>query len=165
MKKFLLSLFAAIILFACSSPNHHVKYSNGNEDKYVHEKNSKDYVITMQNGDNTEGTLKLTLLTEPEKIEAFQFFSNWISENKGHSIDDAIVRMVKSTWIDAKYQLSNPETAKFNNNSGNMTIDENGSLVVFYDVFCKNGFGTEKKANVCVKLADKNSTECEVVMF
>ncbi len=165
MKKILSILVAAVVLSACSSPEHHVKYSNGDEDFYVHEKNSKDYVITMKNGDNSEGTLKLSVTPETDKIAEFKYFADWMSDNKGHSIDDAIVRMIKSTWIDAKYQLKNPVTGRFNENTGTMSIDDKGSLVVFYDVFCKNGFGTEGKVNVKVSLADKNATECEVEMF
>lgn len=154
MKRTLLTMtlcLVCVFMISCSSDNHTVKYDNGDVDIYVHKKGTTEYIITMKNGDNTEGTIKLTDNTEGNLIEQFKIYKDLAADYPKMSKEDHIVKLVKTAWIYTKNTtLSHPTTARFNNNYCSLMITNKGELVITYNVFCKNGFGVEEEACIYV---------------
>lgn len=153
MKKTLLAMALCLVcalMISCQGDNHTVKYDNGNVDTYVHKKGTTEYVITMKNGDNTDGTIKLTDNTGTA-IEQFKIYKDIASNDPKMSKEDHIVRLVKTAWIYTKNaKLAHPATAKFNGNSCSLMVD-NGELIICYDLVCQNGLGVEENAHIFVK--------------
>lgn len=160
MKKNLIAIalcfVCAVSLNSCNKSEHCIKYDNGNEDIYFHEENTADYVITMKNGDNTDGKIKLKdLISSSSDIQNFKVYQTIEAANPKMSKEDHIVRLVKQSWIYAKQSIKYPASVKFNDNDCDIMIMD-GTLYINYQVFCKNGFGTEDELKITIKYEKQN---------